>query len=343
MLKTVEFYQEHLDRVSRSFAFCIRQLPDPLRGWVGLSYLTCRILDTIEDADWDSPAAQIQAFDKFDRALESESAASLGADLPAMMPSTVEQSEKLLMNDAEAIFQDIHALPSEIRQILLDLVGSMSKGMQHFCAGREGGVLRLKTMSEVNAYCFFVAGVVGELLAKLLAKFDSSFHWNQLNVLRAHHFGLFLQKVNLLKDQVGDEKAGRHLIPSRELVEASSEENARNAFAFLMELPPAQMEFRRFCAWSLFLGLESVLVARDSRAAGGVLKVARSRSEEIVTAVEDALENPEIMRSLFAEGMLKLGWSASGIPVPREAEVPEWLPRLYKGPLTPRNLSHLMT
>ncbi len=50
MLKEAEFYQTHLDRVSRSFAFCIRQLPDPLRGWVGLSYLLCRILDTIEDS-----------------------------------------------------------------------------------------------------------------------------------------------------------------------------------------------------------------------------------------------------------------------------------------------------
>jgi hypothetical protein len=30
-----DFYQQQLDRVSRSFAFCIEQLPEPLRGWVG--------------------------------------------------------------------------------------------------------------------------------------------------------------------------------------------------------------------------------------------------------------------------------------------------------------------
>jgi len=284
----------------------------------------------------------MQAFQIFDRALEDESAVSGIAGLAAQMPPGVVEGEMLLLNDSEAIFQDIHALPASVREILRDLVGSMSLGMQHFCRSREDGVLKLKSVGEVNAYCFFVAGVVGELLAKLLAKYDSNFAGDQLGILRAHHFGLFLQKVNLLKDQVGDERAGRHLIPSREAVEASSEENARNAFAFLTALPLEQTEFRRFCAWSLFLGFESLLVARESRAAGEVLKVERQRAEEIVASVEDALEDPELMKRLFMDGMGHLGWTASGVPQPREAPVPDWLPRLYKGPLNPENISHLM-
>ncbi len=341
MLKDVEFYQEHLDRVSRSFAFCIRQLPDPLRGWIGLSYLTCRILDTIEDAPWGETAAQMEAFRIFDLALRDESAAGEAQLLSARIPAAIEDGERKLVRDAEAIFQDIHELPEPVREIVQELVGSMSRGMQHFTLDRDGDVLRLKNLGEVNAYCFFVAGVVGELLAKLLGKFDPGFQVTDLVVLRAHHFGLFLQKVNLLKDQVGDEKVGRHLIPSRSLVESSARENAEHAFRFLEELPAAQSEFRRFCAWSLFLGLESLLVARESVVDRKVLKIARSRAEEIIGEIEDALDREGALADMFAAATRKLGWD--GLPVSdREGEVPAWLPELYQGRLSAKNLQHLM-
>lgn len=341
MLRDVEFYQDHLDRVSRSFAFCIRQLPDPLRGWIALSYLTCRILDTIEDSPWASRAEQMDAFRIFDEALADSAKVASVKVLVERIPQSIDEGELKLMGDVEAVFQDIHALPAPVKQIVRDLVGSMSSGMQHFCLANPDGVLRLKNLNEVNAYCFFVAGVVGELLAKLLAKFDSSFELSQLSILRAHHFGLFLQKVNLLKDQVGDEKVGRHLIPSRTVVEDSARENAENAFRFLEELPPAQSEFRRFCAWSLFLGLESLVVARDSVKGGRVLKIARTRAEEIISAIEDALDQSGALERLFQDAASRLGWM--DLPKSRSTgPVPEWLPKLYKGPLTTQNLSDLM-
>jgi phytoene/squalene synthetase len=341
MLRDVEFYQDHLDRVSRSFAFCIRQLPDPLRGWIALSYLTCRILDTIEDSPWPTRAEQMEAFRIFDEALADSARVGAVAALARKIPQSIEPAELALMNDIETIFHDIHALPAGVQQIVRDLVGSMSPGMQHFCAANPDGILRLKTLNEVNAYCFFVAGVVGELLAKLLAKFDTSFELSQLSILRAHHFGLFLQKVNLLKDQVGDEKVGRHLIPSRTLVEDSARENAENAFRFLEELPAAQSEFRRFCAWSLFLGLESLVVARDSVNGGRVLKIARSRAEEIISQIEEALDQSGALERLFQEAIAKLGWANDG-KTKSNGPVPEWLLTLYKGPLTSQNLSDLM-
>ena len=49
-MQTISFYQTHLDRVSRSFAFCIKKLESPLRQWVSLAYLLCRVLDTVEDS-----------------------------------------------------------------------------------------------------------------------------------------------------------------------------------------------------------------------------------------------------------------------------------------------------
>ncbi len=338
-----DFYQQHLDRVSRSFAFCIRQLPAPLRDWIALSYLLCRTLDTIEDAEWPEGSQQLEAFRDFDRALlvdgNEQALDALITDFTVALPA----SERLLLKDAPILFADLKVLPGPVREIMRELISIMSAGMQHFTRKKNGGDLRLHTLSEVNQYCFFVAGVVGELLAKLVARVEPQFNLSQLNLLRAHHFGLFLQKVNLLKDQVGDEKVGRHLIPSREQVEASSAENARSALEFLLDIPQEQLEFRRFCAWSLFLGLESLNVARRSVTERRILKVGRDRTQEILAEVESGLSDNGALRALFQRFQEKLGWvkSAAAQPLQMSKEIPAWLLRLYRGPLDVAALSQL--
>lgn len=341
MLKEAEFYQTHLDRVSRSFAFCIRQLPDPLRGWVALSYLLCRILDTVEDSPWGSKDDQKKAFTLFDQALQSADDSTLLKNWTPMFSREINGHERALLLDAEVIFQDLHALPLPVRDLIVELVQSMSSGMQYFADANPPGTLRLKSLSEVNQYCFFVAGLVGELLAKLLAKVDPLFPINQVTVLRAHHFGLFLQKVNLLKDQVTDENVGRHLLPSREEVEKSAEINASEAFEFLLQLPAEQIEFRRFCAWSLFLGLESVSAARASLNARKVLKVSRDRTTEIIGAVEDALNNDRAMLDLFNAALQRLSWTRSTGLAASPAVLPDWLLRFYRGRLQAPGLQQL--
>ncbi len=336
-----EFYQEHLDRVSRSFAFCIRQLPSPLRDWIALSYLLCRTLDTIEDAAWPSGDAQLAAFRDFDRALllegNNQALDKLTADFTVSLPA----SERLLLQDAPGLFADLQALPAPVRDIMRELISVMSAGMQHFTRKKSGGDLRLQTLAEVNQYCFFVAGVVGELLAKLVATVEPRFVLSQVNLLRAHHFGLFLQKVNLLKDQVGDEKSGRHLIPSRDVVELSSSENADSALEFLLDLPKEQVEFRRFCAWSLFLGLEALNVARRSVVEQRVIKVGRDRANELLVEVESGLNDDGALRSLFGSFQEKLGWVRAVASSPIQQEIPTWLLSLYRGPLSAASMSQL--
>lgn len=336
-----EFYQAHLDRVSRSFAFCIRQLPEPLRGWIAVSYLLCRIVDTVEDSAWSEVDIQLQAFMAFDRALQDPSQIDTFVEACASFPASLPESEKMLLRDGGEILRDYHSLSAPVHEIMRELVLSMSQGMQHFCQQRCDGSLRLSTLAEVNQYCFFVAGVVGELLAKLVSRVEPKFRLSNVNVLRAHHFGLFLQKVNLLKDQVGDEKVGRHLIPSRQLVEDSSHENAAHALDFLLDVPKEQIEFRRFCAWSLFLGLEALSVARDSLLRKRVLKVPRAEMQQVLQDVEGALEDDKRLRSLFDRCAQKLGWPKGLSLSHGSVEIPAWMLRLYHGPLDSRSLQEL--
>lgn len=341
MVDNAEFYQSHLDKVSRSFAFCIRQLPDPLRGWVALSYLLCRILDTIEDSQWPDHERQFAAFQKFDAAIADVKACEGLVDWEQSFPDSVKPSERALLADAEVILQDLHELSSPIRDTIGELVRSMSLGMQHFVKLSPAGHLRLHSLAEVNQYCFFVAGLVGELLSKLIEKVEPRFVLTQIHLLRAHHFGLFLQKVNLLKDQHGDEVEGRNFIPSREQVEDSAAVNATNALDFLLALPREQIEFRRFCAWSLFLGLEALVAARDGLKQHRVLKISRDKMSEILGAVENALGNDGEIRSLFNSALSKLGWPRPFHGPPVRGAVPEWLRRYYRGRLDTAGLQEL--
>lgn len=342
MDSAAEFYQQHLDRVSRSFAFCIAQLTSPLREWVGLSYLLCRVVDTVEDAAWPAPEAQFDAFARFDRALLDEAGVAELEQWADAFPSDVNLDERTLLEVAPRLMRDYHQLPLPVRQILRERIYSMSQGMQHFCRGKVEGSLYLRSLSEVNQYCFFVAGVVGELLTKLLARVEPRLEVTQGLLLHAHHFGLFLQKVNLLKDQVGDEQVGRHLIPSRELVETSARENASNALEFLLALPAEQSEFRRFCAWSLFLGLEALVVARRSLNEQKILKVSRTRLQEVLASVEGALSDSGHLRQLFTSFTSAIGWDAlPGQRIPPEKSVPEWLVRFYQGSLETPKLREL--
>jgi phytoene/squalene synthetase len=338
MMTQAEFYQIHLDRVSRSFAFCIAQLTSPMREWVGLSYLLCRILDTVEDSTWPAQAAQFQAFALFDQALLDASKIIQLENWASLFPHGLSSGEKMLLEDAAEILEDLHRLPQDVQAKIQSLVRSMSQGMQHFAAQNKAGTLYLHNLDEVNQYCFFVAGLVGELLCELLAEVEKDFSPDQTNVTRAHQFGLFLQKVNLLKDQAQDEKSGRNLIPSRQIVEQSARENAVKAFEFLLKVPVHQVEFRRFCAWSLFLGLEAVSVARADQ----VAKIPRVRAEEIVLNVEVSLPDPQKLRSLFDAAFEKLGWNQMKAAPHTAAVIPEWLYGIYQGHLSRESLAEVL-
>jgi len=338
---SADYYQTHLDRVSRSFALCIRQLPSPLRDWVGLSYLLCRLVDTIEDSHWPNLSEQLLIFARFDRALLAEAEVVHLRDWQRAFPAGLPEGEIALLVDAEKLLTDYHRFPPQIHEVIRELVHSMSRGMQHFCRRKNGGHLRLGSLTEVNQYCFFVAGLVGELLVKLSARIEPRFPVTESMLVKAHHFGQFLQKVNLLKDQVGDEREGRYLIPSREQVELSSRENANRAFEFLLALPKEQIEFRRFCAWSLFLGLEALRVARRSLVEHKVLKVSRQRTMELFASIEGCLSDDGRMRQLFQSLTEVLGWTQDMPRVTRGQVVPEWMRELYHGPLEPISLSQL--
>ncbi len=332
-------YQNHLDRVSRSFAFCIARLEGDFRGWVGLSYLLCRILDTVEDALWISSESRDEAFSTFELFLGKAPTDAEVAEWVMKFPS-VPSGELELLRDSGRIFSDLHSLPEKVREKIRQPVLNMYRGMRFFGHGLQPGqTIRLRSLAEVNQYCFFVAGLVGDLLTELVAERWPGVKTTSGTSVDAHHFGLFLQKVNLLKDQAADEKEGRFLVHSRSELLASLRQDAEGALRYLQSLPIAEKGFRLFCAWSLFLGLASLPWTERSWAQGIFNKIPRLLTQKLMGTVEKVIDDNQALLALFQQMFPKLPAMA---PVNKANLRPiPWISQVYRGHLGDKEFAEL--
>ena len=324
------FYQQRLDAVSRSFALCIPQLEPPFRDHVALAYLLMRVLDTVEDAPFTDKRAQAEQFERwrgFLRALPSQ--AEVDAFAAGFPEDGLNDSERALLGDTYALLEDAHALPVAAAASVFNAVDRMAVGMAAYA--RRDAVLRLVDLEDVTRYCCFVAGLVGEMLTELFALGRSE---PAPSVNLAYHFGVFLQKVNILKDQREDEASGRFLVPDRRELLSSLRINAQGALEYLQALPRNERGFRIFCAWSLMMGAMTISVLdqpKQSRRADTAALLAQTASI--------AQDNAALAR-LFAELMPRLPDLAPRAPIAKP-ESADWFRDQLAAPLSDADLRQL--
>jgi farnesyl-diphosphate farnesyltransferase len=217
--KAWEYAESTLDRVSRTFALNIRVLGKRLRSPVLLAYLYMRMADTIED-DADLPAEEkISLLKKFSHAVNI-GGQSIDEFIGAL-PKNWESSEKedcVLCCNAKLVI----LLLSEY----VDTVAkTIKKGVEEMCEGMAEFVLRqskltddwftIETESDLDRYCYFVAGLVGNMLTELFCFASKNFDEERQKKLRekAVSFGLALQLVNIIKDMQDDSKRKVCFVP----------------------------------------------------------------------------------------------------------------------------------
>jgi hypothetical protein len=343
-MQSLDFYQMHLNRVSRSFAFCILKLDSPLRQWVSLSYLLCRAVDTIEDTPWNDFNARSLAFNEFEnfiKVLPSQLELKQWSD---RFSSQVSPGEKALLADAIYFFEDFHDLPKPVRLDITLSILCMSRGMQCYSTLRnQQDQFRLMNLTDVNRYCYFVAGTVGELLTHLVRHHRPDFKPQSDLMKNSVHFGLFLQKINILKDQRMDEKEGRYLVPNRDDLRNSLRENAIGALNYLIALPNDEVGYRTFCAWSLFLGLASLPWIEKDYTQGGDLKIPRSDTLILLSEIESIVQDDYAIRIRGDEYLRFLSSASirSHSSVSQKEDDHSWFFRLSTGSLQTHELVEL--
>jgi farnesyl-diphosphate farnesyltransferase len=339
---TDEVYQDQiLLYVSRTFALTIPQLPPALRTAVTSAYLLCRIADTVEDEPALSAAETQMFLQRFKAvvALREDPdalASALGRRLSA---STLPKEIELVQNMARVIRITGRLEPAQ-RTAIERCVHLMCDGMPHF--QRTASLRGLPTTRDMDDYCYYVAGVVGEMLTELFCAHSAEIARNRAALAeRAVSFAQGLQMTNILKDVWEDRGRGACWLPQdlfsrygvdlaklapenadarfaagmRELV-AIAHAHLRNALDFTLYIPGREAGIRRFCLWAIGLAVLTLrrIHANPGFRAGAEVKIPRSavRATRLLTGI--ALGNDWLLRRLFRA-------AAHGLPLAPASQV----------------------
>ena len=206
-----------LVKTSRTFALAIPLLPEPTRKTVSLAYLMFRIADTLEDAtEWARPerVASLGAFAEALTDLDDARAVEL-RDCWMKTPPCSHAGYLELLDAMPRVFAQVRALPSTSRAIVVDHARRTAEGMAKIVTkGTERGGIDLASVDELRAYCYVVAGIVGELLTQLFVHDAPRLEEVRTELEGAMvAFGEGLQLVNILKDERDDAGDGRSYMP----------------------------------------------------------------------------------------------------------------------------------
>ncbi|WP_058534028.1 squalene/phytoene synthase family protein [Legionella saoudiensis] len=325
-MQQFSFYYQHLERVSRSFSFCISQLTSPEKEWVALSYLFLRIVDCIEDAHWHDKHAQNNSFATFKSFLIKQPSDEQFTTWLARFPAQIPVEEKLLLRDLPLLLDDKDKLPELIKNAMLKTITQMADGMHYFLNHyRVEDKIIFSSLTTTNQYCFFVAGIVGKLLSQIFTYVLADFKWTPELLNQSIHFGFFLQKVNLLKDKVEDETNGRYLIAPGTNLQENLAIHAHYALAYIKSIPIlAGRPYRLFCAWSLFIGLAS-LRWLDQNGQGTKLKP--RETYYLVNQISSLIDDNQALEKLFYSYLPRQ--ENLNTPSCFAKQIPSWFKTIY--------------
>ena len=328
-----------LQGVSRTFALTIPQLPGALRDVVGNAYLLCRIADTIEDEPALS-AAQKQAFsERFVEVVAGrDTAEPFARELhPLLSPAMLDSERDLIANTARVV-RITHGLHPPQREALERCVRIMSRGMAEF--QRNATVEGLDDLSQLDRYCYHVAGVVGEMLTELLCDYSAEIGERRRELLKLSvSFGQGLQMTNILKDVWDDRRRGACWLPkdvfrsagfelkalptghtgpefAKGLLElvAIARHHLDDALRFTLLIPPREAGVRRFCLWALGMAVLTLrrIHARPAFTEAREVKISRCSVRATVVVTSALARSDLALKLLFETLTRRLPVSESG-------------------------------
>lgn len=204
-----------LSLTSRTFALSIPRLPETLRRQVGVGYLVFRIADTIEDEGIADPSQRAEALRDLKQHLENCDTFAieslLGQWLRNHRPDDAGYAE--LLKRCRWVWDELADLDAAAGQHIRTHVGRTIDGMiERLLAPTD-----ITDLNGVQTYCYYVAGIVGEMLTNLFVNFHGPLRDHRDELIQLSRcFGEALQLVNILRDHGIDLDAGRRYVPDED-------------------------------------------------------------------------------------------------------------------------------
>jgi farnesyl-diphosphate farnesyltransferase len=291
----LEEIENLLQKTSRTFALTIPLLPKPTRREVSVAYLLFRIIDTFEDATRWTPARRIEALARFEEVLDgpAEAGVYLAAEC-AREPPLDHAGYLELLGKIPIVLEAFRQLRPGAQSHIREHLRRCSEGMRGFVARSAGpGKLELQTIDDLRAYCYAVAGIVGEMLTELFLLGRPTLLPVGADLKsRAAAFGEGLQLVNILRDADPDAREGRLYLPKNATTQevfALAEADLASAEAYTNLLRSAHVE-RGLIGFNAFVIRLATGTLRALRDQGLGARLTRLHVARIATDVALAIE-----------------------------------------------------
>lgn len=336
----LQFQKQILPGVSRTFALTIPQLPAQIQDAVANAYLLCRIADTIEDTTLLDNEQKSKFHAQFIRIVcGEEDAESFAQNLTASLAGYSHQDELKLILNSKKVINITHSFTLNQRKALERCIKIMSEGMEFFEKQeeltKENKSYGVATMADMDKYCYYVAGVVGEMLTDLFCDYSDEIKHKRPELTKlAVSFGQALQMTNILKDIWDDQERDTCWLPRdiftkhnfdlsklkenhtdinfekglKELV-AIAHQHLKNALEYTLLIPAHEVGIRRFCLWALGMSALTLRKLSKNRNFSDSNQVKISRNSVKATI---AISNIFVKRDLLLKTIFSL--ICTGIP-----------------------------
>ena len=287
---------------SRTFALTIPLLPDPTRREVTVAYLLFRLADTLEDSESWPPARRAQGLRRFASLLERRDqldafARELREEPPSLLPGY-----RALTDELAAVFAALGALSPGAQEVVVRHLLVTARGMAEGLEATSGADFRLRSLAQLERYCYLVAGVVGEMLTELFLLASPPLEAAAATLRQyARAFGEGLQLTNILKDAGGDAREDRHFIPEQLSMPSlfararrDLEDAARYVAALLTARAPQGVV--AFTALPVRLALDTLAAVERS---GAGAKISREQVAEALSEVQALLRGERELEAVL--------------------------------------------
>lgn len=282
--KWIKANEQSLMNQSRSFSLPILNLDDRFRIPVMVEYNLNKTIDTIEDSTGLEADEKIYLITSFCTHLKQDSYSS--AVQNRMLEVTPEE-EAFVFKNYEATVRLYSTLSGEEKKLARRWTGEMAEGMCTFLKKP------INTHHDLNEYCYYVAGTVGLYLTNLFKLKGSNVSdkiFERLSV-NAVSFGLFQQKLNIIRDFVEDKITKKRSFWPQSYFEKEKdnvkvlnrmcfdvlENDIPGAIEYFRLLPPGNDSYDYFIRFILCSGIEYWKILKSERAVFSETKVKLAR------------------------------------------------------------------
>ena len=278
--KWIKANEQSLIHQSRSFSLPILNLDDRFRVPIMVEYNLNKTIDTIEDSIHLEANEKIDLIEAFCNFLDQDTYSS---EVRKRMLEVTPEDEAFVFKNYEATINLYNTLSEEEKRLAKRWTTEMAKGMCTFLKRP------INTLEDLNEYCYYVAGTVGIYVTNLLKLKGSNISESVFIKLEGNavSFGLFQQKLNIIRDFVEDQVTKRrsfwpqtyfehekdHIKILNKMCDETLINDIPRAIEYFKDIPPGNDSYDYFLRFILYSGIEYWKILKDNQSVFTKVKV----------------------------------------------------------------------